>query len=929
MKKQLFIPHFILLIAILIPGYALAGKIPLNHSVYDDWNNLARPQLSADGRWLSYEVNPQKGDGCLILVNLLTNEQDTIARGSRAVFSPGSDFVAYLILPEEKEIRQAKVEGKRRNEMPKNQLGIRRLFEDGHQLTDNVQSFDVAGEFSPWMVIHLAEMPEDTLAGTELIIYNPIDQVRHSFDHVTGYVLSENGRMVVFVQSLDQNGNHVVQAFNTQTQTPASLCEHKGRVKQIATDTQGTQAAFLCSVNDEEPYIYNLYHWQEGDDAAMAIVEPDRPGMPGGWSVSEHASPMFTEQGDRLFFGTAPIPAPEAEDTLLAEEKHRLDIWHYRDPLIQPMQLVQAEQEKKRTYTAVYHFDSRRMVQLADENMPDISTLQYGDGRLEMGESRLPYLIQNSFESGDYRDVYLVDIYTGERRLILEKHRGSVHRSRTGDPRISPGGNFLLYYNQADRHWHTLSVNGHNAVNITGAIPYPMYDELHDTPSDPDPHGIAGWVEDDRYVLIYDRFDVWRVDPTGEEAPVSLTNGYGRANNTRFRIQELDAGKTQIGRRERIMLSAFHIFSKQSGFYHIRMHRPGNPERMVMDDVRYFRPQKADDADVLLWQKSTFKTFPDLWVSDLFFNNPHRISNANPQQDQYLWGDVQLVEWVSFAGDSLQGLLYLPEQFDPREKYPMIVFFYERSSDGLHFHQVPAPSRSTINRSYCVSNGYVVFVPDIIYRIGYPGQSAYDAIVSGTKAMLNQFDFIDSKNIGLQGQSWAGYQIAWLITRTDMYKAAMAGAPVSNMISAYGGIRWATGMSRIYQYEETQSRIGGTIWDKTLRYIENSPVFFADRVNTPLLMMHNDADGAVPWYQGIEYFMALRRLGQPVWMLNYNDEAHNLTRRPNMMDLSKRMYQFFDHYLQGAPMPVWMKEGVPAIKKGVDNGYQTIHTITQ
>src|SRR5690606_41680366 len=104
-------------------------------------------------------------------------------------------------------------------------------------------------------------------------------------------------------------------------------------------------------------------------------------------------------------------------------------------------------------------------------------------------------------------------------------------------------------------------------------------------------------------------------------------------------------------------------------------------------------------------------------------------------------------------------------------------------------------------------------------------------------------------------------QIAHMITRTNLFAAAIAGAPVANMVSAYGGIRWSTGMSRMFQYEQTQSRIGGSLWRRPLQFIENSPIFWADKVQTPLLMMHNDQDGAVPWYQGIEYYMALRRLG--------------------------------------------------------------------
>jgi dipeptidyl aminopeptidase/acylaminoacyl peptidase len=305
------------------------------------------------------------------------------------------------------------------------------------------------------------------------------------------------------------------------------------------------------------------------------------------------------------------------------------------------------------------------------------------------------------------------------------------------------------------------------------------------------------------------------------------------------------------------------------------------------------------------------------------FKHVKKLSDANPQQKKYKWPKVELVSWTSFTGETLKGLLYTPENLDKSKKYPMLVYFYERSSEGLYRHQRPAPSRSTINKAFYVSNDYIVFVPDITYKTGFPGQSAYNAIVSGTQYLTQQFSFIDKKHIGLQGQSWGGYQTAWLITHTDMFAAAMAGAPVSNMTSAYGGIRWGTGLSRMFQYEHTQSRIGGTLWEKPLLYIENSPLFHAPEINTPLLMMHNDNDGAVPWYQGIEMFVALRRLDKPVWMLNYNNEPHNLkgSSWANRVDLSTRMYQFFNHYLKGKPAPKWMEEGVPATEKGKTLGY--------
>ena len=301
------------------------------------------------------------------------------------------------------------------------------------------------------------------------------------------------------------------------------------------------------------------------------------------------------------------------------------------------------------------------------------------------------------------------------------------------------------------------------------------------------------------------------------------------------------------------------------------------------------------------------------------------ISDANPQQKDYRWGTAELYQWTSLTGEQLSGTLVKPEGFDPAKKYPMIVNFYERSSNRLYRHRAPYPHRSTINYSFYANKGYLIFNPDVPYRIGYPGESAYNAVVSGVTALINE-GFVDDKNIGVQGHSWGGYQIAHLITRTNIFKCAESGAPVVNMFSAYGGIRWGSGRSRMFQYEKTQSRIGGTIWEYPLRYLENSPIFFLDKVETPVLILHNDKDGAVPWYQGIEFFVALRRLGKPAWMLNYNDEPHWPVKRQNRIDFNIRMQQFFDHYLQGAAEPLWMKKGIPAIEREVNKGYELMES---
>jgi dipeptidyl aminopeptidase/acylaminoacyl peptidase len=519
----------------------------------------------------------------------------------------------------------------------------------------------------------------------------------------------------------------------------------------------------------------------------------------------------------------------------------------------------------------------------------------------------LPYRNRYSYDIQIPRDVFVVDLKTGAKKLIT---------SVQGFPRLSPEGKFVGWFNPQDAQWYAYEIATGRTRVLTAGLQVSFADELHDSPSMASSYGDAGWLEKDAAILVYDRYDIWKLDPTGKVAPINLTNG--REQELSFRYLNLDPEERFIPTGS-MWMRAFHETTKQSGFYKINNQTGRDLQKIWMEDYNYYGLRKAKNSDRICYRRSTYQEYGDVWVSDLGFASPQRVSQANPQQAGYKWGTVELVNYRSQQGDALQGLLYKPENMVPGKKYPMMVYFYERNSDGLHNYRPPAPSASTINIPLFVSNDYVVFVPDIKYTLGFPGQSAYDCIVPGVNAVV-ELGFVDEKNMAIQGQSWGGYQVAWLITRTHMFKAAGAGAPVVNMTSAYGGIRWGTGMSRMFQYEQTQSRIGGTLWEKPWHYIDNSPLFMADRVQTPLLMTHNDADGAVPWYQGIEFYMALRRFEKPVWLLVYNGEDHNLVQRKNRKDLSVRLLQFFDHYLKGAPAPVWMEEGVPAILKGRDMG---------
>lgn len=914
-------------------------KKQLSHDDYAGWNTLTNVEISPDGKWVVYQAYPQQGDGNLIIRNLETGTQHTIPRGYRSAISPNGQYLVARIMPQQAVERQARVERRGRNDMPVDSLAVF-VFATGQlEKVAGVTSYQLPEEPSDWMVYMIdyarvkttkqeivseaadgMQDPEtveknESLKNKWLFIYNPVTGQRFHFEDILEYTISPFGTMVAGITEAKKDSLKLqeVRIFDTRSLKHKLVESREGIIRQVKIDRNANQLAWVHTGDTSSHKNYNLYLWEGSRKRITQIVGQDTKGMPEGFTPSENRTPYFSNDGGRLFFGTAPISVAAPRDTLLNDEKYSLDIWHWQDQIIQPQQQVMLRRERNRNYLAVYHIRQGRMVQLSNCDYTNISLDAQNNTLQALGTNSLPYVVESTWTGANSRDLFIEDLNDGSRTLIKEKVESSAS--------LSPGGNFVIWYDHENLAWMAYNIARKTTANITAGIPENLYIEENDLPRFSNPHGIAGWSKADESVLIYDRHDIWRVDPTARRAPERLTQGYARANNLRFRLAEFETKNDFIDLSKPLTIEAFRYCNKQSGFYSLHQ---GRLRQLVMDDANFFAPLKARDADRMVWRRSTFTEFSDLWAGKSDFSGAEKISDVNPQQAEYLWGSVELVEWRDFDNQTLQGLLYLPEDFDPSKKYPTLVYFYERSSHSLHQHYIPAPSRSTINRSYCTSNGYIVFVPDITYKTGYPGESAYNAIVSGTKAMIERYPFIDPDNIGLQGQSWGGYQIAYLITRTNMFKAAMAGAPVSNMVSAYGGIRWESGRSRQFQYEYTQSRIGGTLWEKPLRYVENSPVFFADKIETPLLMMHNDQDGAVPWYQGIEMFMAMRRLQKPVWMLVYNGEAHNLNRWPNRMDLSVRMYQFFDYYLKGSPPPAWLVNGVSALEKGQVHGYDLI-----
>ncbi|MEP7324006.1 MAG: prolyl oligopeptidase family serine peptidase [Saprospiraceae bacterium] len=903
------------------------SKPPLDHSVYDAWQRIANRWLSPDGKYLAYTIDPQEGDNNLIIKSLSTNKSTNIPRGYDATFSKNSQYLIAKIKPTFSQIRQAKIEKKKAEDMPKDSLLICELTSNSIIKSPLLKSFALPEE--GWNVLVYVsdkkgvdttktkisdstktKKPEpNTKEGSTLIIHSLLNGSDLSFNHVFEYALSKKGNSLAFTTSASKKDSLQLPGvflMNLLSGKIDTITHGSIDAKKLCFNEEGDQLAFVATLDSTTAQVkkYHLRYYQPGMDSAIIRIDNNTPGLKAGWHVSDNGTVRFSKDGTRLLFGTAMIPTPK--DTTIPDfEKAQVDVWHYNDDYLQPMQLKTLDQDLKRSYLAVSTQD-QLFQQLSDENLENVTISNEESGRYALGRTDKGQRIALQWEGDTKEDIYKLDLKTGIKKLIKDDLDGNAS--------ISPEGKYIIWYDNSKRQYYIHDNEKDTTLLLSARIKTPLADEENDMPDDPSSYGISGWYVHDSLVYINDRYDIWSVNPSKLSDVKCITKGYGRKSKTELRRITLDPKARFILPGQTLLLSALQNLDKKRGFYSCALDGIADPIKLIIDEYSFGPVLKAEQADVLTYIKGNYIKSPDIYTSNLLFSET-KHSSINPQQQNYNWGTVDLVHWTTFKGHKTEGLLYKPENFDSTKTYPMIVYFYEKLTNGRYAYQPPTPTGSRLNIPFFVSRGYLVFTPDIAYEIGHPGPSAYDYIVSGVNA-LKKNPWVDKTNIALQGQSWGGYQTLYTITKTNQFKAAWAGAPVVNMFSAYGGIRWESGRNRQMQYEKSQSRLGATPWQRRDLYIENSPLFYLQNITTPLTIMANDADGAVPWYQGIELFTDMRRLDKKIWMLTYNNEGHNLTERRNQKDISIREQQFFDHYLKGAPMPEWMDTGVKATEKG-------------
>ena len=923
-----------------------AGDKPLTFEDLMKFRQIQDASISEDGAWVAYALIPDRGDGEAVAQSTTSDTIFRIERGDDPVISADGRWVAAVITPTLEESEKAKAKKGKKNgekkddDKPKNGLSLLDLRDGSEQRIEEVEAFafsddgrwlaykhyeekekpDEDAEEDPKEATQEDDMDEkkEPEVGTILKLRDLTTGEDLTIEHVSEFVFAEQAPVLVYAVSAPEgegNGLFTRRLDGNRTSDSPLHTAENGLYTHLIWAREATHLAFVAAVHDDdgEPGDAEVWVWRGKGDAERAASRDDAPD---GWTVPSENELSWSRDGQRLFFGFRPVdededdkdkggdeigdPPFDAYDFGALLDTREVDVWHWNDPRIIPNQKERWEEhEENRVYRAVVHIKSGRVVALADLEMPQVRPSD--NPRVALGGSDVPYLKEITW-NGQFSDLYVVDLKTGKRQEVAR--RVASGRSRAGS--LSPDGRFVIFYNDSD--WRLYDVKKGELENVTAGLGVSFANEDHDYPMDPPGYGISEWLADSSAVFIYDKYDIWRV-PTDGGQPTCLTAGEGRKSDTVFRVIDLDPDEETIAPDGQLLLEAYHDLKKHDALYSIgsaggeltRLYGTGKHSLGVIT--------KAKKTDRILFTRERYEEFPDLWTSNTRLEEPTRLTEANPQIADFAWGSAELVEWASADGIPLQGILIKPGNYDPEKRYPVLVYYYRFFSQRLNLFNEPVVNHRPSFPLYA-SNGYAVFLPDIRFKVGQPGYSATKCLVPGVQKLVDM-GIADPDAIGLHGHSWSGYQTAFVITQTNIFAAAVAGAPVSNMTSAYSGIRWGTGLARQFQYEKSQSRIGGSLWEKPELFIENSPVFFADRIETPLLIQFGDEDGAVPWYQGIELYLACRRLGKNCIMLQYRGEPHHLKKYPNKLDYSIKMKEFFDHWLKGEPAPGWMTDGVP------------------
>jgi dipeptidyl aminopeptidase/acylaminoacyl peptidase len=903
-----FLRNLLLVCALITLTYSISAAQSTKRAMsFEDvmkFRNLFGPVFSDNGQWMAFESRPDRGDGHAEIRSVDGKKKYLVERGSNASSTPDGHFFALTVRPPAAETEDPSL----KNNRTRNALALVNTQTGDIKTIDDVSRFEFTHNGTYLLLHHFEPKTKRSWeGGTDLVIHRLTDGTEQRIPFVKAFQVDSTSQWLVYTyaDSLKLNG---LFALDLSTPgKPAIVLDTltNGYFNLPAWHNKSLRAAWLGAKQeaDNKPGAAQLKLWQAGSSTSSTLAQGE---VAAGWQISMDSNPRWTTDGERIFIGLKPWYAVTALDTSKKSfdlfdldallDKKELDVWHWDDPTISTQQKAQFRSEQTRTWMAVFHLQNKMLIPLANESL---RTVQFAENpSYSIGLDQSPYAKLTTWD-GTYNDIYRVNLNNGSRLKLLSQHSGGVF--------LSPTGMWSAFYN--DKKWHLIDMSTGDITEVSSATGGIFYDESSDTPSPPGAYGFAGWVDNDKAFRVYDKNDIWEFNTLQPSQFKNITQAQGQKRSIQFRIQEVNPpAPSSRSSSDPLILVGYDHNRKSQGYYRLDP-KTGIITTLIDENKRISFVSRVKGTGQMVYTRQTTNEYPDLWLADKDFKGAKKVTEFGKQLDAFWIGTSELVKWNDLNGKPLEGVLIKPGNYEPGKKYPVIVYYYELSNQRLHeFNQTVVNHRPSFN--FYASNGYAIFLPDVTYDTGIPGYSATRSLVPGVQKIIDM-GIADPKAIGLHGHSWSGYQTLHVIAQTDIFACAIAGAPVSNMISAYSGIRWGAGVARQFQYERGQSRIGGSLWEYPLRYIENSPVFYADRINTPLLIQHGDADEAVPWYQSIEMYLAMRRLGKESVFLQYRGEPHHLQKYANKLDYSIKMKEYFDHYLKGLPAASWITEGAP------------------
>jgi len=864
-------------------------------SVVTRWPELSGDGqgISPDGRWvwyirydsLNYSREWYRECQALIIKSLSGKEREIRIDGwengnKQPQFTADGKRAIYLVAKEHK-------------------LWLQSLDNDNKIAVDSVRDFQLLSpekqEYLFYQTMDGQLVLHDWHTGSDTRLGKPQD-----------HWLDEKGNLLFLL--FKQDSQHV---FLQRLQLPAGQAKPIWEGKELTNFVLNKTGNVCAFVGDKTIRYLDIRDGGTGRSVTPAFEGMEVAGL-------DHLS----ADGRLLFFKIKEKSLPAKYDSV-----NRVEVWSYQDAELKTEEKNIVRDEPAQEYLAV-----------ADCQTGQITRIQHPFETVAgFSADEHTVLMKTRQSLGGFNTEYYWNPKAVDHYFMMDLPSGRRYEElKTRINTMSPNGNFVVGSAAWGSDLYLTEKATGRSVDLTGDLPIPKLDNIEEVPETKDSRGLyfVGWLSGDQGFLVCDRFDIWQLDPHGKRPPLNLTSGIGRKAHIEFKFierQEDKMGQWKDG--EAVVVTAFNEDNKDNGFYRIRIGRQAAPELLTMGPYVYeipwhpanwygMAPVKAGHADVWLVRRSSASESPNLFrTAD--FKTYQPVSNIHPEKN-YHWYTTKLIHFTTEDGIPTDAILYTPDNFDSTKKYPVLFNYYMKKTDLLNAYMVPwftykEEGAYEFNFPLILAKGYLICVPDIHFTPGETARNITHA-VEGAAIYLSRLPYVDSAHFGICGGSFGGYGTNCIAALSHRFAAAVPISGMSDFVSEYGS-QWGGGASKSEITENRQGNMAVSLAADPQRYLRNSPVVYARDVTTPILIVNTLEDGNVGVQQGIEWFTSLRREGKRAWMLRYQHRSHGVPEE-DLPDFYIRMNQFFDHYLKGAPAPVWMTRGIPARDIGVTSGFE-------